>query len=141
MYDITSKETVTLTNSRGQTFIKGAFYAIMTHGGRLQASRRVNAPKDFTIADGPDKCFKLCKTPGKEMTGLVLLGEVVSYEDATTVKTKRGAMVPMREYMMNFRTAKGDFKTMPVTVWGKLAAKPPTVAAVAQQFLRRTHRV
>jgi RNase P/RNase MRP subunit p29 len=119
----------TLTNSRGATFIKGAFYFAKSDGARLLASRRVEQPDDLSISDVSDKYFEVCKKKGQEKTGLVLLGCVVSFEAKQIVKTRRNEEVPMREFMMQFRTKDGCFKSSPITVWGRLAKDRPEVGA------------
>jgi hypothetical protein len=54
---------------------------------------------------------------------------VVSFEGKQIVKSRRNEEVPMREYVMQFRSKDGCFKSCPITVWGSLAKDRPEVGA------------
>jgi hypothetical protein len=131
MFDVIKSSFVKLNNASGQTFEKGAWYAVGTKDQRLTGGRRICQPTDFTISDGKDKWFRNPKSKEKELTNLVLLGEIVGTDDTQSVKTRNGETVLMREYMMRFRTASADLKAVPVTVWGKQAKMSPKVNAFA----------
>jgi RNase P/RNase MRP subunit p29 len=119
----------TLSNQQGTTFVKGGFYFAKSDGARVLAAKRIEQPDNVCIPEASAKLFEVCKKKGNEKSGLVLLGCVVSIEGKQIVKTRRNEEVPMREYVMQFRSKDGCFKSSPITVWGRLAKDRPEVGA------------
>jgi len=120
-FDLKTQELWILQNVKGQSFEKGAFYAVVQEQGNILGVQRVRQPDVIEVAPLADFFFSYVERE-KEASNLVLLGIVTSVEEQRIVPLRHSATpVAMREYTADFQSASNSRYRIPITVWGALS--------------------